>query len=66
MKVRIPVITETTPGSRQFSAAVRIEAACELVEPPEGPFYLVRLLEPVAGLQVGAEITVPATEVIVT
>jgi hypothetical protein len=57
MKVEQCIITKQPGGA--FAITARVALACEFVEAPDGLFALVRLLESGAGLEIGAEITVP-------
>lgn len=61
MKVEQCIITDQGHGVHEITS--RVWLSCELVEPPDGDFLLVRLLQAGAGLSVGAEITVPAGKV---
>jgi len=64
MRVILPVIRESAPGSRKFLVAQRVEVPAELLEAPDGAYYCVRLQTAGAGLAAGAEITVPASQVV--
>lgn len=57
------IITKVSPG--QFEITGRVQLACELLEAPDDQLVRVRILEPGAGLAVGAEITVPTAKVTV-
>lgn len=68
MKVEQCVITASGAELGGVSYGVhaitsRVWLDCELVEPPDGDFLLVRLLEAGAGLAVNDEITVHASKV---
>jgi hypothetical protein len=62
MKVEQAIVT-AQPGPGRWTISSRVLLQCELIGPPDDPFYAVRLLEAGAGLEVGTEITVPAAKV---
>jgi hypothetical protein len=63
LKVEQAVVTKQ-PGTGCWAITGRVLLNCELIDPPDGDFVAIRLTEAGAGLQVGAEIVVPAVKLV--